>query len=73
MEIGSIIYNWYATPENGEEFSQIIAGKIYQGITCVKITEHLPMGEGDRLWYDVYYSDGSIDRIYNPNYVSYKP
>jgi hypothetical protein len=73
MEIESIVYNWYATTENGEERGTITVGKTYNELICKKIVEHLPMGEGDKLRYDVYFSDGSIDRIFNPNYVSIKP
>lgn len=33
----------------------------------ILIDEHLPMGNGDRLWYDVHYEDGHVLRLFNPN------
>lgn len=34
-----------------------------RGVT--EITEHRPAGEGDRFFYDVYYSNGNMQRVYN--------
>lgn len=68
--ITQLTFNWFYTPE-GEGFDTVTVGKEFQGRTCIKIIEHLPMGEGDRLWYDAGYSDGTILRIFNPNTVTF--
>ena len=70
--ITSIIYNWYASLENGEDFSTITVGKRYgSNLTCTLIEEHRAAGEGDRWFYDVHNSDGTSTRIFNPNQVFY--
>lgn len=68
-EITGINYNWYATPENGEEFTNRTVGVRYGNVTCDNIKEHSAAGNGDRWFYDISYSDGSIERIFNPNQV----
>ena len=69
--IKSINYNWFVTPENGEEVSTLIVGVPY-GILgfCTHIEEHKPSFEGDKWYYDVHFSKGEIHRIFNPNYVA---
>lgn len=72
--IKSINYNWFTSNENGEEFTNRNVGSEYYGrLTVSKIEEHNPMGEGDRWFYDIYYSDGSVERVFNPNQVFYYP
>lgn len=39
----------------------------------VEIQEHLPRGDGDRLWYDIVFNDGHIIRVFNPSYVTLYP
>ena len=68
--ITEIIFNWYATTEHGEEFSKYAVGTGYLGVVCEKIEEHRPMGDGDKWYYDVYLSNGTIERIFNPNTVT---
>lgn len=34
-----------------------------------QITEHPAAGEGDKWYYDVYFNDGRMERIFNPNRV----
>ena len=67
-----IHFNWYATPENGEEVTIVMFGAMFRGKQVIEITEHLPAGEGDRLWYDLIFHGrkGSV-RIFNPNLVVY--
>lgn len=36
------------------------------------IHEHKPAGEGDRWFYDIVYTDGTVIRIFNPNLVKYQ-
>lgn len=66
--IQGINYNWFATPD-GESFTSRGVGFMYHGLKCVKISEHKPAGEGDKWYYDIHYSDGSIERVFNPNAV----
>lgn len=74
MTIKAIMYNWYSTPENGEEFTNRTVGIIYHNnIKCDRITEHRAAGEGDKWYYDIHYSDGSMERIFNINQVYYIP
>ena len=73
MEIFGIDFNWYSTPENGEEFTNRTVGIVYGNIKCDSIAEHHAQGEGDKWYYDIHYSDGSFDRIFNPNAVFFKP
>ncbi len=37
-----------------------------------KIEEQWAAGEGDKCFYDIFFTDGSIKRIFNPNTVDYK-
>ena len=70
MKIKGITYNWFVTPENGEEFSSWFIGMNYRNdISVIKIEEHRPAGEGDKWYYDVFLSDGTMERIFNPNVV----
>lgn len=68
--ITSVTFNWFSG-NNGDEFTRRIVGNKYGLVTVVKITEHLPMGDGDRLYYDIHYSDGGFNRVFNPNEVSF--
>ena len=62
--IKRIDFNWFFSQEAGEHCEQYIAG-----INCLKIEEHLPFGEGDRVFYDIYLEDRTILRTFNPNFV----
>ena len=68
--IKSINYNWFVTPENGEEMSTLTVGVPY-GILgfCTHIEEHKPCFEGDKLYYDIYFDSREIHRTFNPNYI----
>ena len=39
---------------------------------CVKIVEHPAMGEGDRWFYDIYYNDMSVLRVFKFDSIRYK-
>lgn len=39
----------------------------------IKIEEHRAAGEGDKWYYDIHYSDGTIKRTFNPSNVYYAP
>lgn len=62
--IKKICFNWFFTQEDGEEYDKYVVG-----LNCIKIEEHLPVGEGDRLYYDIYLEDGTMLRTFNPNLV----
>lgn len=70
--VTAINYNWGFTPENGEEFTNKTVGIMYGNLKCDAIKEHKAKGEGDKWYYDIHYSDGSVERIFNPNQVYYK-
>ena len=62
--IKSIEFNWFFTQEDGEAYT-----KYSVGTNCIKIEQHLPFAEGDRVFYDIYLEDGTILRTFNPNLV----
>jgi len=66
MKIQRIIFNWYIDYNNNDQFQERSVG-----YNCKEIIEHLPLGEGDRLWYDVIHSDDSIERVFNINSVNF--
>lgn len=73
MNIKEIQYNWFGTPKDGEQFSLCSVGKRYRNdISVIKIEEHQSQWEGDKWYYDVFLSDGTIDRIFNPNAVVFE-
>ena len=39
---------------------------------CIRIEEHIPQGEGDRWFYDVFFDNGTMIREFNPNEVYYE-
>lgn len=44
------------------------------GSNCVEhIDEYRPQGEGDKWYYDVYYTSGRVDRFFNIDSVTFKP
>lgn len=66
--ITRIDYNWCETFDSemgGEDYYKHQVGEK----DVVEITEHRPDGEGDKWFYDVKFSDGKIERIFNPNKV----
>ena len=68
-KITGINFNWFSTPENGEEFSTRSVGDTIGDLKIDFIKEHPACGEGDKWYYDVMYSNGKIERIFNPNSV----
>lgn len=64
-----IEFNWFATPD-GESFTVRNYLESYgEGKQVLDIAEHLPEGEGDRLYYDIYYYNKTKERVFNPNRV----
>ncbi len=68
MKITSIQYNWSFASGAGEGEDYYIEEIGKKGV--IKIKEHLPQGEGDRLYYDIIYKD-KVQRVFNPNVVTY--
>lgn len=68
MTILGIQFDWYFTPE-GEKYKKYKVGS--DGV--VSIVEHSARGDGDRWYYDVYFKDGHIERIFNVNKVFMVP
>ena len=66
MKIHNIVFNWFGT-ESGDEFHTYTVGQS----NVTNITEHLPQFEGDRLYYNVEFEDGSMDRFFNVNSVKF--
>lgn len=64
--------------ESSCEFDNYTVGSTYSNgddqprKECIRIEEHLPMGEGDKLFYDVFFSGASMIREFNPNEVFYE-
>ena len=69
-KIIQINYNWFVG-EFREEFQCIQLGATYNGKRCTEIIEHYSRGEGDKWFYDVYFDNGTIERIFNINKVFY--
>ena len=38
----------------------------------IKIEEHEPAGDGDKLFYSIFYGGNIVLRVFNPNTVSYE-
>ncbi len=67
--IRKIEFNWFSTTENGEAFSVREVGKEYDYGKVLKIKEHQTHVECDKWFYDVCYTNGITERIFNANYV----
>lgn len=66
MKITELIYNWHQYPQGGEDWSIYTVGK--GGVK--EIQEHSAAGEGDKWFYDVFFDDGRMERIFNPNKIT---
>ncbi len=67
-EIKSIIFNWFTTDQGASyQIREVGTGGVE------RIVEHEARGEGDKWHYDVFYEDGTIERIFNVNYAVFKP
>lgn len=75
-----IHFDWFYTP-NGEEVNTKEIGKTYgfkDGHGTIQrvvssIEEHRAAGEGDKWYYDIHYTDGFMQRTFNPNQVDFQP
>ena len=66
-KVTSIIFNWFYSHENGEEYKEYIVGK-----EVVSIEYHEPLGSGDAHYCDVLLEDGTIDRVFNINSIIFE-
>ena len=67
-KVNEIIVNWfYTTGETGSEY------EIYKvGVSGVlSIEYHEPQGEGDKHYCDVYLQDGTVQREFNLNRITF--
>ena len=72
MKIDRIYYNWHQG-DMCEEYSYYEVGVMApNGKTPVEIIEHQCGVEGDKWCYDVYFEDGAINRLFNPNEVIFE-
>jgi hypothetical protein len=67
--ISKLYYDWhYSTTDDSTGYQSAVVG-----VGGVKeIIQHLPQGEGDRLYYDILFEDGSMKRTFNPNEVIFE-
>ena len=72
-EITELRYNYRPVASDGKEvFAESWDSVNITDKGVKSIVEHLPQGEGDRLYYDVEYEDGKVYRTFNPCGVVYK-
>lgn len=67
MKIVQVIADWFYT-NDGEGWDSYEVGKN----DVIKIIENKPRGEGDKWYYDIHYTNGRMERLFNPNSVSYE-
>lgn len=67
-KIKSVLYNWFYTTENGEEYTYLEVSKSIGELTVVKIIENEVKG---KICYDAYYDNGTMERIFNASQVFY--
>lgn len=72
MKIISLRANWLPASPDGQFSDQSEDFKVGEQ-AVVLIEEHAAIGEGDKWFYDVHYESGRIDRIFNPNKVTFIP
>lgn len=70
MKIKRIIYNWFYTSgsEKGEEYGEAEIGK-YE---CTEIHGHIPQGEGDKHYCDIWFKNQTMLRVFNINQILYE-
>lgn len=74
MIIQLLRFNWMPALSDGKDiYSEQYEERSIGVAGVVKIEEYKPKGEGDKWHYDVTYADGSIERVFNPNYVNFLP
>jgi len=74
MSIIKLFYNWFATPEFGEDYARAIVGEKFFGESIVvKITEKNFQDYGDKFFYDIHLENGNVIRVFNPNTVYMSP
>lgn len=70
-----VTYNWFQRGNNndgmGEDYYIARIGQANHPLKLMvkDIIEHIPQGEGDRLYYDIIFDDDSELRVFNPNTV----
>jgi len=76
-KIIEVYYNWFSwcdgsdAGDAGNDWERARIGEEHKDTKLIvkEIKEHLPQGEGDRLYYDILFEDDTELRIFNPNNV----
>ena len=71
MKIDRIYYNWHQGDMCEEYYCYRIGMKAPNGKTPVKIVEHTPTDIGLKWYYNVYFEDGAMSRLFNPRMKLY--
>ena len=73
--ITEISYNWFQSNdghEAGEDYTRCVVGRQQaDGKTPTDIKEHCAQGEGDKWFYDIFFDNGTVTRVFNPNTVTF--
>lgn len=66
-KISRLVFNWYTDAQGFECSREVMVGED----NCVDIVEYIPKN-GDLRWhYDIYFSNGDVERTFNPNRIEY--
>lgn len=70
-KIKSILYNWFYTAEAGEEYVYFEVGKEKPIAGCLSATKIVEGETKDKTYYDIYFDNGTIERVFNASQVTY--
>ena len=70
-KVKEIKFNWLYTYEDGERYSQYKVGEECAGKMVRRIEEYALDTKKSLWFYDVYFDDGTTERIFNANTVNY--
>ena len=76
MKILEITWNWSPAcmESNGVRidcYSDTCESAKITDVNVIEIVEYSPVIEGDKFFYDIFYLDKTIKRIFNPNTIIY--
>ncbi len=69
MKIKTLIFNWFYTPENGEEYQKATVGKKFAESVVTEITA--AFSEGEQAVYNIILENREQILVYLPNTVLY--
>ena len=75
--VTDITWNWSPACMEGTEYSMECYTDSYESASMcddnvLYILEYTPSIEGDKFYYDIYFTNKDVLRIFNPNTVTYK-